>query len=99
MLDDAVRYAKEGRAVYVMVARHSHKLDIVASRGDELDRLGIKVEVPGSSMLFDWRTMRVPGSHSNCVFLVDHWAIEQKFGRILEMLHRYDAPATNERGE
>lgn len=40
---------------------------------------------------WDWHTMR--GAHANraCIFLTDHYAIEARFQRMLEELHRYDA--------
>jgi len=40
--------------------------------------------------------MRLIGAHPNCVVLVDHHAIEDRFARVLEMLHAYDEPSAQE---
>ena len=72
MIAEAKRLAAEGRAVYI-IAKHWQHLQ------DEIDRdalgRGIKCE-PDVPLNFDWQTMRVRGSHPNCVWLFDHWAIE-----------------------
>lgn len=52
--------------------------------------LGIKFETPHSPGNFDWERMRLIGAHPNCVVLVDHHAIEDRFSRVLAMLHAYD---------
>jgi hypothetical protein len=39
---------------------------------------------------FDPETHRLVGAHPNCVVLIDHAAIEQRYGALLEELHRYD---------
>lgn len=72
MIAEAKRLAAEGRAVYI-IAKHWQHLQ------DDIDRevpgCGIKCE-PDVPLNFDWQTMRVRGSHPNCVWLFDHWAIE-----------------------
>lgn len=50
----------------------------------------IKFELADSPGNFDWQTMTLVGAHPNCVVLVDHYAIEQTWSRMLEMLHRFD---------
>jgi hypothetical protein len=72
MIEEAKRLATEGRAVYV-IAKHWQQLQDQIDA--ELPRRGIKCE-PDVPMNFDWQTMRVRGSHPNCVWLFDHWAIE-----------------------
>lgn len=56
---------------------------------------GVKFETPETLGAFVWDLMRAPGAHPNCVFLVDHHAIEDRFSRIVDMLHAYDAPDKN----
>jgi hypothetical protein len=46
----------------------------------------IRPENPG----FNWSELRVLGSRPDAVVLVDHFAIESNFHRLLEMLHRFD---------
>ncbi len=92
LITNAHRLAKEGRAVYIvadnqMDARRLQRLVDV----DHPEPHGIKVETPASLGSWDWDTLRSVGAHSNCVFLVDHHAIEDRFARVLEMLHRYDS--------
>lgn len=90
MIDEALRLSREGRAVYVIMdnmerARyHQRKLD------HEYPYSGVKFETPSSPGNFDWGSLRLIGAHPNCVVLVDHFAIERKFGAILDELYRYD---------
>lgn len=88
MLREAVELAEQGRAVYVIAAdcRHAALLEDIVGIKRAQD-LGIKFE--GSSH-FDWDTLRFKGSHPNCAFLIDHYAIERRFSSILSVLHRYD---------
>ena len=45
---------------------------------------------------FDIRTMRVYGSHPNCEFLFDHYAIETEFKALLTKLHEFDPTSDEE---
>lgn len=89
MLKEAVELAEQGRAVYVMAANH-HQAGMLedAIGREKAQKLGIKFE--GDLHQFDWNTLRIRGSHPNCVFLIDHYLIEQRFSNILSILHRYD---------
>lgn len=90
MLREAVELAEQGRAVYVISCSHRDAEQLENLIGiEKSQKLGIKFESIGSNY-FDWESLRVRGSHPNCIFLVDHWAIESRFGKLLEMLHRYD---------
>lgn len=94
MLREAVELAEQGRAVYVVAANSFHATLLRNILGkDKAQELGIKFE--GCPHDFDWETLRVRGSHPNCVFLVDHHTIEEKFQRILEVLHMYDPSASD----
>lgn len=90
MLLHAKELAESGKAVYVVAANslHAKQLDEMAKK------LGVpqsvKIERNGEAMPLDWRTLRTHGMHDNCEVLVDHFAIESEFDRLLEMLHRYD---------
>ena len=91
LLDDAIKQAEDGKAVYVVTSTMAHSKQLKETMGkDKAENLGIKFETT-TSVNFDWGHMRVLGSHPNCVFLVDHSAIEQTFSPMLEMLHRYDS--------
>ena len=96
MLADAKSKATEGRAVYVIAANEAERRRMQQALGQDAPSLGIKVETPGSLGNFDWRSMRLKGAHPNCVVLVDHFAIEQQFAAVLEMLHRYDPQEPND---
>lgn len=89
MMEEAKALARAGKAVYV-VAQHTRIL-----KDEETLRLGIKFESTSSLSNFDWLAMRLRGDHPNCVVLVDHYAIETYFSRVLEMLHRYDKEKPN----
>jgi hypothetical protein len=43
--------------------------------------------------IVDWERLAIRGGYPNRVLLVDHYAIETKFKRQLEMLRRYDYPS------
>lgn len=95
MLDEAARLSREGRAVYVLCADAA---TAALFRGEFVGRhaecLDVKFETPESlGPGFDWRTLTLRGAHPNCVVLIDHYTIESRYGPLLEMLHRFDAPA------
>ncbi len=85
MVQHAVELAKQGRAVYVVMANDHQAQEfqkIIPTQS------GIKFETHLSNL--DWETMRLLGAHPNCVVLVDHYVIERRFSAMLEMLHAYD---------
>lgn len=94
LLEDAIRLAKEGRAVYIVAANNDHILTLLDMFDDlselSAQELGVKFETASSLSTFDLFEMRLKNAHSNCVVLVDHFAIETRFQKVLEMLHRYD---------
>ena len=90
MLSEAVKLAEHGRAVCVIAADSREQERLHSLLGERGDKLGIKIETDSSPGNFCWEQMRLIGAHPNCVVLVDHYAIESRFGRILEMLHLFD---------
>lgn len=91
MLADAKRLAAEGRAVYVIAANESHRLALARMADCHPRDHWPKFETPESlGSGFDWSTLWSRGAHPNCVFLVDHYAIETRFFRLLQMFHQYD---------
>ena len=95
MLGHALFFARAGRAVYVVAADPGHaevmreQVQVMSGITDK-EPLGIKFETATSLGNFDWDTLTLIGGHSNCEVLVDHFAIEQRFSRVFEMLHRFD---------
>jgi len=95
MLTEAFKLAKEGKAVYVIAANHGHifQMEEMADRlfgAGEASALGVKFETSASLPSFDFRTMQLKGAHPSCRVFVDHWAIESKYARMLNELHRFD---------
>ena len=93
MLQEAIDYAKKGRAVYVIAATHNHAQNLERTLHyyfNITEDLGIKFETFDSLRTFDEQAFILHGAHPNCVVLIDHYAIERKYYKILEMLHRYD---------
>ena len=88
MLAHAKKLRAEGRAVYVLADNQREVNRLTIQLG--ADNHGIKVETPESLGNLDWQRMTLKGAHPNCVVLVDHHAIEDRFGEILRMLHAYD---------
>ena len=92
MLEHAAELAKEGRAVYVVLASEGHR-KIVEKMFKSMhgeDTLGVKFEVADMLPELDWNTLTFRGAHPNTVVLVDHFVIERRYSHILDMLHRYD---------
>jgi hypothetical protein len=90
MLEEAVRQAEAGRAVYVLAADVSHAREL--AKRVPLD-LGIKFETVRSlGSALDPQALRLQGTHPNCVLLVDHHAIERGWARVIREYHRFDAP-------
>ena len=87
MLEEANRLADQGKAVYVIAANEAQRRELQAVAGEK-----VKVETCSTAGNFEWEQMRLIGSHPNCVTLVDHFAIESRFAKVLEMLHRFDPP-------
>lgn len=90
MLSEARKLAEQGKAVYVVAATEQHALQLEFEAGEEATKLGIKFETIGSLRNLDFETLTLRGAHPNCVVLVDHYAIECRFSRVLEMLHKFD---------
>lgn len=88
MLEHARELSNQRRAVYIVAANEQHADMLRKQLGDEPH--GIKVETESSLGNLDWETLTLRGAHPNCAVLVDHYAIESRFGRVLEMLTRYD---------
>lgn len=88
MIAHARELAKQQKAVYIVAANEQHADTMRKQLGYEPH--GIKVETEGSLNNLDWKTMTLRGAHPNCAILVDHYTIESRFGRMLEMLARYD---------
>jgi hypothetical protein len=99
LLKEAYSLASNGRAVYVLGHQESHasSLEFMFNQlfgPGESRRLGIKFESPGGLPNFDFRTMALGrGVHPNCCVLVDHYTIESCYARMLQELHRFDAPS------
>ena len=92
MMEEAKARARAGRGGYVILGHAAHKRHL---EDEESIHLGIKFETPTSMSNFDWPTMRLKGAHPNCLVLVDHYAIESYFSRMLAVLHRYDKEKPN----
>lgn len=88
MLAEAGRLAKDGRAVYVIAANEVERRRLQSMLPNDSP---VKVETGSSPGNFDWDQLALRGAHPNCEVLVDHYAIEMRYSRILNELHRYDA--------
>ncbi len=93
LVAQATTLAREGRAVYVVVAtkRDITRLLTMLQTAGYSDNGAIKVETWESLFGLDTGAdMHIAGAHPNCAVLVDHFAIESRFGALLEELHRFD---------
>lgn len=94
MIEEAKKLAKEGKQVYVIVndpregkaLKERHKIP-----ADAWVVFTTFEDVPG----YDYRRGVVPNSNPDRVaVLVDHYAIEMRFGAMMRLMHRYDKDAT-----
>lgn len=90
MLADAIEKAKSGRAVYVVCATEDHRRHLQNINGAEALAVGVKFETAETLGNLNWETMTLEGAHPNCLVIADHYAIEARFAKMLDMLHVYD---------
>lgn len=88
MVQEALRLEEEGKAVYVVVASHQKQ----AIKDMLPEGSSVKIETNDTLSNFDWDTMRLRGVWVACETLVDHFLIERRYHKILEMYHRFDNP-------
>ena len=90
LIEEALRCESAGNAV-IIVTESSAGADFIKKRIKDI-RKDSKIEVctPYDKSGFDWRTMSFFGTHPETVVLIDHYTIEVKFHKILEILHRFD---------
>ncbi len=88
MIAEAKRLASEGKVVYIIIQNSEYLQRRIDA---EMPNSGIKCEpiIPAG---FDWVSMRVRGSHPNCVWLVDHYVVEANhvFASMFEAMTRFD---------
>jgi hypothetical protein len=99
MLSEAVKLAKEGRAVYVVMDNRA--LCDLYSRGPDAEtwrRLGIKFET-SESLSLDFGPGVAPrvsrGTHPNCAVLIDHYWFESRFGWVIDGASRWNAEGSS----
>lgn len=86
MIEKAIQESRAGRAVYVLVPYRHMVIDLQHQVDEAFEKTwpgrahGIKVEWLdpkgegglGALQGFDWRSLRIPSAHPNCVWLLDH---------------------------
>lgn len=90
MLAEARRLRDAGRAVYVVF--HSRQ---GWQMYDTPENVGLRFETLDSLRTLDLRTGRLVGAHPNCVVLIDHYAIEERYAWALREMDRFDAEDTD----
>lgn len=94
MLEHAIWLAGQGRAVYIAAESSAFAKKLEQQRRDKAAwSTSIKIE-PYFDMDINWETMTLRGAHKNCVLLIDHFVIERKFFRMLQMQEQYDLHST-----
>lgn len=102
MLQQALKFAKRGKTVYVVAAglvqrdiyKDRYRLMVKKPkivncfRVDKVFFITVNVADKGVKM-FDWDTWTIRGV-PKCEVLVDHCAIEMKYKKALAELHRFD---------
>ena len=89
MMREAIRLAEAGQDVVVVVAgaKQAHDLfveyDLIT-----MPLVHLTTEAVANRDI-DWMSMRM--KRTGMVLLVDHYVLERRYPKILEMLHRFDA--------
>lgn len=101
MLEEAIRLIADHKDVLI-VAHDSRQITNLKQRLDQIGaNAGLSFTpsescrvdfIKAASPLFDWKRLQVIEKTRGITVLVDHFAIEATFARLLEMLHRYDPP-------
>ena len=92
MLMDAIQQAKNGHDVCVVAANLEHAgilRQMYCDMVPEEDVTLVKFASVAMIENFDWDTLRIKGE-PNSKILLDHYTVEAKFEKLLEMYHRYD---------
>ena len=93
MLEEAKRLAAEGKRVCVMAANYRQSDDFFRRLVRFRETAQAKYQIRVESVLHDswsWDAGRFQGLSEDTVYLFDHLAIEQRYAKILEGLHRFD---------
>lgn len=94
MLEHAIWLAEQRRAVYIAMESRAQAEQLEQQRREKAPwSTGIKIE-PYDDMDINWESMTLRGAHKNCVLLIDHFVIEKKFFRMLQMQEQYDLHST-----
>lgn len=90
MIAAAIAAATDGKKVTIMAADQRQREAFLRDNREQFQQLGIKVETTQSVQNIDWAAMRLIGADPDGMLCADHHAIEQRFSKLLEELHRYD---------
>ncbi len=104
MLEAAAVCAEVGNYVFVVCSTPLHitamkKLlrdlypdaEYVGSDKVYIGRGSISFTTPDERRGWSWDTFRYSGQYPSCVVFIDHFAIEQRFDKLLDEVHRWDA--------
>jgi thymidine kinase len=86
LIEEAKRLQQQGKRVVVVVATSHQVNEIRIKTGDTIP------VVHSQSSEWDWNEMRQHGLPLETEYLIDHYAIEKKYAKILQALHRFDPP-------
>jgi hypothetical protein len=100
MLKEAVKLTTEGQRVYVLAAHESHRRALIWElrriSPSALSTAALTFVTPRSAD-FDWRDLTIRGvDPRTTTILIDHYAIEHRFPRLIEMYRRFDLGQTEE---
>ena len=85
MLAEARRLRDSGRAVYVVL--HSRQM---CKMYDTPENDGLRFETLDSLRTLDLRSGRLVGAHPNCVVLMDHYVVEDRYSWMVQQLTAFD---------
>lgn len=89
MLIDAIHYTTLGKKVFIVVASYAQAINLKSNINcNIINDLDINFILHNSPTL-DWNTLTIKGI-KDCVVLVDHYVIESKFSKILDMFYTYN---------
>lgn len=90
MVEEAIRLAKEGKMVYLVfnTVRDCREFSLKHRLTEHRLIKTFHMSHPD----LNWETMQIDYGLKDAVTLVDHYVIECRYSKVLDMLHRFDPP-------
>lgn len=87
LVKKAKHLSDNGKEVYIIAAHGAHANYLKPLLKEYINKIEI---ISSSRRDFNWETLTIEGIHPEAEVLIDHYAIEFRYAKILKELHAYD---------